>query len=169
MTDITYITEQDETGLGRIVVDGRSYGVPAKAIAIIKLEAKSLRQQLAELEDDEQKAVERCVIAEQRLAECQEVAASPQAREKVLRDFCQVIADAQVPWSIEDLRDLLARPSGSTALDTLLKQAKLEERLACVQICESVQMQNDIAGWVDHACGAEECVTMLRRMAKELE
>jgi chromosome segregation ATPase len=31
-----------------------------------------LRQQLAELEDDEQKAVERCVIAEQKLAECRE-------------------------------------------------------------------------------------------------
>jgi uncharacterized protein (DUF885 family) len=30
---------------------------------------ESLRQQLAELEDDEQKAVERCVIAEQKLAE----------------------------------------------------------------------------------------------------
>ena len=28
-------------------------------------------KQLAELEDDEQKAVERCVIAEQKLAECQ--------------------------------------------------------------------------------------------------
>jgi chromosome segregation ATPase len=31
-----------------------------------------LKEQLVELEDDEQKAVERCVIAEQKLAECQE-------------------------------------------------------------------------------------------------
>jgi hypothetical protein len=30
-----------------------------------------LKEELAELEDDEQKAVERCVIAEQKLAQCQ--------------------------------------------------------------------------------------------------
>ena len=35
MTDIKFITEPDETGLGRIVVDGKFYGLPSGAVAAL--------------------------------------------------------------------------------------------------------------------------------------
>lgn len=35
MTGIKFITEPDETGLGRIVVDGKFYGLPSGAVAAL--------------------------------------------------------------------------------------------------------------------------------------
>lgn len=78
---------------------------------------------LAELEDDEQKAVERCVIAEQQLAECQ-------AREKVLRDALIKISDVDInnSWSCQSgmAKAALAMPSDSTALDEAIRQSYKE-------------------------------------------
>lgn len=35
MTDIKFLIEPDETGLGRIVVDGKFYGIPSGAVAAL--------------------------------------------------------------------------------------------------------------------------------------
>lgn len=48
---IEFVTEQDETGLGGIVVDGRFYGVPAAAVEMLKMEG----QRLEELESYKEK------------------------------------------------------------------------------------------------------------------
>lgn len=52
MSDIKFITEQDETGLGRIVVDGKYYGLPAKEVALLRFlseDRERLRAEVAAL------------------------------------------------------------------------------------------------------------------------
>jgi hypothetical protein len=106
-------------------------------------EAESLRQQLAEVIDEcgEYACANnglKLQLAESRAAcdEIYRVAAERTqklyeglAREKVLRDFCQVIADKQTPWSMQDLRELLTAPSDSTALEQAKLAAKREALL----------------------------------------
>ena len=97
------------------------------------------------------------------LAECQ-------AREKVLRDALTL------SWSEEYVngiivrskaRDALTLPFDSTALDTMLKQAKLEEREACAKVCEAIRANRPMTG--AGRLIAEECAISIRNMAKELE
>lgn len=44
MSEIKFITEQDETGLGRIVVDGRYFGLPAREVAIFAAANERIRE-----------------------------------------------------------------------------------------------------------------------------
>jgi len=97
-------------------------------------------------------------ILTQQLAECQ-------AREKVLRDGLQNIVD----WGPADDADgnylyaeetLKSVPSDSTALDTILKQAKREALLEVAN-----EFEQDSNEWISRvATGAK-----LRKKAKELE
>lgn len=45
--NIEFVTEPDETGKGRVIVDGKYYGLPANAVR----EIKQTRQALSELRD----------------------------------------------------------------------------------------------------------------------
>lgn len=54
MSQIKFIVEPDETGLGRIIFEGRYYGVPAKATDLILnylVSGQAIRQQRDELLD----------------------------------------------------------------------------------------------------------------------
>jgi hypothetical protein len=137
-------------------------------------EIESLRQQLAELEDDEQKAVERCVIAEQKLAQCQ-------AREKVLRDDMK-LASIQymgcggnlLPGEIIDamnsiLNHTLVLSSDSTALDQAIRQAKREALLEAINRISRMKGQPPDDWHQGYAGGCIDNEQILRRMAKELE
>jgi hypothetical protein len=102
---------------------------------------ESLRQKLEDSVHAYDVCQQECERMKQQLAESQ-------ARERVLRDFCSVIATEQVPWSFGDLRDLLAQPFDSIALDEAIKQALLDA--ADELVCDA------------------EIRTELRRMAEEL-
>jgi hypothetical protein len=112
-------------------------------------EIESLRQQLADTEalrvcaneDANQLAHEANVLAKQ-LGECQ-------AREKVLRDALGSAIDNRKRF------ELLSMPSDSTALDTILKEAKREALL-------------DVADWLVEQHGRKHEPEELRRMANEL-
>jgi hypothetical protein len=86
-----------------------------------------LCRQLDELEDDEQKAVERCVIAEQRLAESQ-------AREKVRIEALEVAEyalsnkNSDQAFALNVCVETLAQPQDSTALDEAIKASIEDER-----------------------------------------
>jgi len=133
-------------------------------------EIERLKQQLAELEDDEQKAVERCVIAEQRLAECQ-------ADNKRLRDALKSAGHYAVYGdkfhAREVIEQALAMPSDSTALDTMLKQAELNGRRealleALTELQDNMTPGNSCYGEAYYDAQCSLCDD-LRRMAKELE
>ena len=72
----------------------------------------------------EEICLEEIASIRQQLAECQEVAASSQAREKVLRDALELSWSEQYVNGIiarSKARDALTLPFDSTALDTMLK------------------------------------------------
>ena len=126
-------------------------------------ENEKLRQQLAkcqvqvtELAEMFARCAQKRIEDEQQLAECQ-------AREKVMRELATEI-DATLCRHIHSEKsrftESLAMPSDSTALDTLLKQAKRETLLEDAAYCDDVQIGSECN--LDIASG-------LRRRAKELE
>ena len=104
------------------------------------------------------------------LAECQ-------AREKVLRDaldsfyvndfqFSDVWGSSKTPKEIDEA---LSLPSDSTALDTLLKQAKREALLeALTELQDNMTPGNSCYGEAYYDAQCHLCDD-LRRMTKELE
>jgi len=123
-------------------------------------EIERLKQQLAkcqaELDRELQRRFDGNREASKEYAEVSRELAECQAREKVLRDALEWVNSRFADVStLVIVRKALALPSDSTALDTMLKQAKREALL-------------DAAEQMESYCGPTVYYE-LHRMAKELE
>jgi len=140
MTDITYITESDVTGLGRIVVDGKFYGVPVKAVAIIKLEAEALRQQLADMKETMVKHGHVNLFRQNRIEELEQQLAD---KDEINAEWVNNLAK-QLIESQERERGLVDKANGY-----LIENARLTEQLAAlnqpVPLSEWQKMEQQLA------------------------
>jgi hypothetical protein len=127
-----------------------------------------LRQQLADQKKITNMVYRGCDPVKKQLAECQEVAASSQAREKVFRQkviyalahegFMSTLGIA-INEAIQS-----SQPSDSIALDTMLKHAKREALLEAMQICLKAKDNFPMM-----SASADNAYFLISRMAKELE
>ena len=119
----------------------------------------SLRQQLAESQANVKKLLTLLDDAEAVIVAQRKERLESQAREKVLRDALMIVE----PFYAESVT------SDSTALDTMLKQAKREALLEAVSM--SIYVINRLKGEreYDFAIGASAVKDELDNMAKELK
>jgi len=125
----------------------------ADRAAQLDVTLEDTRQQLAETQEELRVCQQEAIGYREQLAECQ-------ARERVLRDKVELVCEG---WTLPfDVRKILetavAIPSDSTALDTMLKQAKREMAVLWLYLFEH-------GYWND----ADDVIGELNRMAKELE
>ncbi len=158
------------------IVELNAGGFPVKNASYWKRQYDSVCKQLAECQAHAKNLETSSGVSLGELS-CIKQLAKYQAREKVLRDALSQAAEDMEGWGsyageyfqekwdlngdIEKLTKLDAMPSDSTALDTMLKQAKREALLDAATEFEEINPTAEIA-----RCSVGD---ELRRMAEELK